>query len=172
MNHCADCFHFLRISEGEGECHGSTPQPVLHALSDASRRVSWPLVYADSGCRGWQAQSVGNVDKAVEQLSRYAQEVVRLRELVDSLIQRTEAKPAPVTDDDLAGKMEPCCECGENYPLADLILRGEIDCPKCRKSDPVAKPDPASLCQIIESDDSEYDLDHDMGYMETGEAGA
>jgi len=56
MNHCANCFHFLRISDSEGECHGSTPQPVLHALSDASRRVSWPLVYDNAGCSTWQPE--------------------------------------------------------------------------------------------------------------------
>lgn len=35
-----------------------------------------------------------------------------------------------------AGQFEPCCDCGEDYPQADLKLRGEILCEKCR-----AKPD-------------------------------
>jgi hypothetical protein len=29
------------------------------------------------------------------------------------------------------GKMEPCCECGEDYPLSDLIA-GHIYCATCR----------------------------------------
>lgn len=28
---------------------------------------------------------------------------------------------------------EPCCDCGEDYPRADLINRGHVYCPKCRK---------------------------------------
>lgn len=27
---------------------------------------------------------------------------------------------------------EPCCECGDDYPRRDLIVDGEIFCPKCR----------------------------------------
>lgn len=38
----------------------------------------------------------------------------------------------PVTKEVLDGKFEPCCECGEDYPRADLILDSEIFCPKCR----------------------------------------
>ncbi len=30
------------------------------------------------------------------------------------------------------GKMEPCCECGNEYPRADLLRDGEIYCPPCR----------------------------------------
>lgn len=30
------------------------------------------------------------------------------------------------------GKTEPCCECGADYPAADLI-RGDIYCSKCRE---------------------------------------
>lgn len=32
----------------------------------------------------------------------------------------------------LEGKTEPCCECGEDYPAADLQLGGEIYCANCR----------------------------------------
>jgi hypothetical protein len=31
---------------------------------------------------------------------------------------------------DISGT-ESCCECGEDYPRADLILHGHIFCPKC-----------------------------------------
>lgn len=31
------------------------------------------------------------------------------------------------------GETEPCCECGEDYPRADLIIDSEIYCRKCRK---------------------------------------
>ena len=30
------------------------------------------------------------------------------------------------------GKMESCCECGEDYPRADLLC-GEVFCPRCRE---------------------------------------
>jgi hypothetical protein len=30
------------------------------------------------------------------------------------------------------GQTEPCCECGEEYPRADLVIGGEIYCAKCR----------------------------------------
>ncbi len=33
----------------------------------------------------------------------------------------------------LEGHIEPCCECGSFYPAADLVLRDEIFCEKCRK---------------------------------------
>lgn len=33
----------------------------------------------------------------------------------------------------LEGKTEPCCECGESYPAADLHLRDHVFCEKCRK---------------------------------------
>jgi hypothetical protein len=32
------------------------------------------------------------------------------------------------------GKMEPCCECGEDYPLSDLIA-GHIYCSTCREKE-------------------------------------
>lgn len=32
------------------------------------------------------------------------------------------------------GETEPCCECGNDYPRADLI-RGEIFCKPCRKKE-------------------------------------
>lgn len=32
----------------------------------------------------------------------------------------------------LAGQVEPCCECGEDYPRVDLHFGREIYCPKCR----------------------------------------
>jgi hypothetical protein len=32
----------------------------------------------------------------------------------------------------LKGLMEPCCECGDPYPRADLHFHGEIYCQKCR----------------------------------------
>ena len=32
----------------------------------------------------------------------------------------------------LADQMEPCCECGAEYPRADLHFHDEIYCPKCR----------------------------------------
>lgn len=38
----------------------------------------------------------------------------------------------PSTGENLTGRVEPCCECGEEYPRADLVVRGEIYCPKCR----------------------------------------
>ncbi len=39
----------------------------------------------------------------------------------------------PYTGEDLTGKTEPCCECSEDYPRADLAIRGEVFCAKCRK---------------------------------------
>lgn len=33
------------------------------------------------------------------------------------------------------GQTEPCCECGEPYPRADLIIDGEIYCSKCREAE-------------------------------------
>lgn len=33
----------------------------------------------------------------------------------------------------LEGKVEPCCECGEDYPTIDLHFGGHIFCEKCRK---------------------------------------
>jgi hypothetical protein len=33
----------------------------------------------------------------------------------------------------LEGKVEPCCECGENYPTVDLHFGGHVFCEKCRK---------------------------------------
>lgn len=41
----------------------------------------------------------------------------------------------PVTKENLTGKMEPCCECGEDYPRADLVLRREIYCARCREAE-------------------------------------
>lgn len=38
----------------------------------------------------------------------------------------------PISGENLTGKVEPCCECGEDYPRANLILRGEIFCPACQ----------------------------------------
>lgn len=38
----------------------------------------------------------------------------------------------PVTKEVLDGTFEYCCKCGEDYPLADLILHNEIFCAKCR----------------------------------------
>lgn len=32
----------------------------------------------------------------------------------------------------LAGQVEPCCECGEDYPRVDLHFGREIYCAKCR----------------------------------------
>lgn len=37
------------------------------------------------------------------------------------------------------GQTEPCCECGEDYPKADLIFRSEIYCPKCREAEKARK---------------------------------
>lgn len=39
--------------------------------------------------------------------------------------------PVPSILADVAGE-EPCCECGDPYPRADLVVRGEIYCAKCR----------------------------------------
>lgn len=33
----------------------------------------------------------------------------------------------------LEGMTEPCCECGDRYPKADLHFYGEIYCAKCSK---------------------------------------
>jgi hypothetical protein len=33
-----------------------------------------------------------------------------------------------------AGKMEPCCDCGDDYPLSDLIA-GHIYCATCREKE-------------------------------------
>lgn len=30
---------------------------------------------------------------------------------------------------------EPCCECGSDYPKADLIIDSEIYCAKCREAE-------------------------------------
>ena len=38
----------------------------------------------------------------------------------------------PVTRENLTGRTEPCCECGGDYPRADLVVRGQIYCAKCR----------------------------------------
>lgn len=38
----------------------------------------------------------------------------------------------PHTGQNLTGKVKPCCECGEDYPRADLVIRSEVFCPKCR----------------------------------------
>ncbi len=38
----------------------------------------------------------------------------------------------PAKGEALEGKTEPCCECGEDYPRADLVGGGHIYCPKCR----------------------------------------
>lgn len=35
----------------------------------------------------------------------------------------------------LAGKTEPCCECGNDYPTEDLHFHGEIYCQECRKKE-------------------------------------
>lgn len=35
----------------------------------------------------------------------------------------------------LQGRTEPCCECGDDYPRADLHFHGEIYCPKCRRGE-------------------------------------
>lgn len=32
----------------------------------------------------------------------------------------------------LEGQVEPCCECGEDYPRFDLHFNDEIYCTKCR----------------------------------------
>src|SRR5262245_40196654 len=45
----------------------------------------------------------------------------------------------PCTGQPLDGKVEPCCECGNDYPRADLVVRGDIYCPKCR---PDGRPKP------------------------------
>lgn len=37
------------------------------------------------------------------------------------------------------GQVEPCCECGADYPRADLI-RGEVVCPVCRGDTPTIIP--------------------------------
>jgi hypothetical protein len=37
----------------------------------------------------------------------------------------------PCDPSKLAGKTEFCCECGQDYPRADLIA-GEVFCPNCR----------------------------------------
>lgn len=41
----------------------------------------------------------------------------------------------PLTGEKLTGKAEPCCECGEDYDRADLMVRGEVHCPKCRAAE-------------------------------------
>jgi len=50
-------------------------------------------------------------------------------------LSRAESKPLPTEPDALAmqGKTEPCCECGNEYPRADL-LAGHIYCKRCRRS--------------------------------------
>ena len=35
-----------------------------------------------------------------------------------------------------AGETTPCCECGEDFPLADNMLDREILCAKCRRTEP------------------------------------
>lgn len=52
---------------------------------------------------------------------------------------RVEAAPGgggdefdPLTGEKLTGESQPCCGCCEEYPRADLVLRGEIYCPACR----------------------------------------
>lgn len=54
----------------------------------------------------------------------------------------SEAGKAARTDEFIAavkwrldGQTEPCCECGEPYPRADLWLDDHIYCPKCRKEE-------------------------------------
>jgi hypothetical protein len=42
-----------------------------------------------------------------------------------------EASYFPCDQSRLAGKTEPCCECGEDYPRSDLIA-GHIFCAACR----------------------------------------
>ncbi len=32
-------------------------------------------------------------------------------------------------------QVEPCCECGEDYPKAGLAIYGEIFCAKCRREE-------------------------------------
>jgi hypothetical protein len=34
-----------------------------------------------------------------------------------------------------AGQVEPCCECGNDYPRGDLKIDGEIFCAKCREDE-------------------------------------
>ena len=34
----------------------------------------------------------------------------------------------------LEGQTEPCCECGQDYPRADLHFRGDVYCPTCRNT--------------------------------------
>lgn len=40
----------------------------------------------------------------------------------------------PVTNECLYGVTECCCDCGEDYPRADLVIRDQIYCPKCRRT--------------------------------------
>lgn len=50
-------------------------------------------------------------------------------------------------------KMESCCECGKDYLRADLVIDGQIFCPKCRIERGCAeiplRSDPAVLCKGV-----------------------
>lgn len=73
----------------------------------------------------------------IEELSQLQREVAEYFSLWFGGLPRTRALRTQEWVDQakwrLEGQTAPCCECGDDYAMADLHFDGEIYCPKCRK---------------------------------------
>lgn len=79
------------------------------------------------------ARLLGDLSKDLPGNKQLGLETLALR--IELVAEDRDVEFDPTTGGRLTGKTEPCCECGELYDRADLILRGDLYCPACRAAE-------------------------------------